>query len=89
MALTLRLNDEEEKALAVLMKKFECKTASGTLKKIILTLSSTLKEYETLRYKHMDLKNDLSHIKDLLKEQQRIQSRESQIQDELTSFSLS
>lgn len=63
MAMTLRLSEEENKALAELQEVMKCKTASSALKMMIKDHGQLLENLRLVTEQKEQAKNDLARMK--------------------------
>lgn len=67
MAMTLRLNSDQERELGIIQKRLGTKTASGTLKKMILGHSDLVQKLSVETRKAKEVTEELIAIKAELK----------------------
>ena len=84
MALTIRLNNDEEIELRKICEVFEIKTSSGGIKKAITNFLKLKMTSEKLMYDNAMLRNEIDTIKKLILEKRKLQSLVNNKQSQLT-----
>ncbi len=65
MAFTTRLNTHEQEKLDAIQLHFDCKTASATIKLVIVNFLNAIEEQEEERKKTYEMKMELDKLKEL------------------------
>jgi len=84
MALTLRLDEKESDKLDRIMGRLEVGTASGAIKKMIMTFEEMMVAIEGTRYKLANLEKDKEIIIGLIEDQREAKKRVNALQSKIS-----
>lgn len=83
MALTLRLNENENVLLEKIAIDLSEKTQSGAIKMMIASWAAGERAFAKLQAKNMDLESQLRRYERVLRDHVELQQREKQLQEEV------